>query len=315
METQKTQAGILKKYLPGLIAFALILATIIALSGERTLYGDPNGEIPLVMPSALGPYRGNAIWFCQNDQCGRSFSEDKIIAAAATNATETAAAETDTETHDAKDYFCPSCDTALNAISIGELKLLPANTPIIRKEYKRDFMPPIIATVVFSGMERRSIHKPQRCLVGQGNRITNEYSMEFDVGGGEKVSIRILEIQQIFGSPDGKKTVANGIYAYWLFNPERETDSHFERFYQMSVDNALRNYRPRWGYASISLDLDPMKPNQWKDQLSEFVKYFYPLIRQTRKDLDAQRNNTITITRGSAELNTEPTSTPNPLIP
>jgi hypothetical protein len=302
LRLQKT----LQKALPGLVALALILAVFVFLSGKRTLSGNPVGPIPLELPETLGSYHGERLWFCQNEQCGRSFRESELSApAAATNAApDTATNAAPVAAKAAAQAVCPSCGAALSLISIGEVKLLPVNTPIFRKEYSTGGLGGgrngIVATVVFSGLERRSIHRPQLCLVAQGNRITNEYPREFDLGGGKKTTLRILEIQQSY---DGGKVVMNGIYAYWLFNPERETDSHLKRFLWMSLDNALRDYRPRWGYASISLFRDPGDPDAWKIQLGEFLRGFYPLIQQTRAGLEAQRNQTLTLEGRSGDLN------------
>ena len=72
-----------KEAAPGIAALALVAATVAALSGERTLYGDPTGDVPLEMPEQLGPWTGEAVWFCQNDQCARSFPESELDARAA----------------------------------------------------------------------------------------------------------------------------------------------------------------------------------------------------------------------------------------
>ena len=295
----------IQKTLAGAAALALILATLALVSGKRTIYGNPLCDIPLNMPDTLGAYHGEELWFCQNDQCGRSFKKSDLETALANAAAEAAATNTTTAaTAAAFPPPCISCNGELSLISIGEMRLLPDNTPIFRKEYSLDGKNPLVATVVFSGIERRSIHRPQICLVSQGNRITNERPMEFDIGRGQKITLRILEISQEYGNPNGGKIVSNGIYAYWLFNPEYETDSHTDRFLRMSVDNAMRNYRPRWGYAAISIMRNPSAPDAWKTQLAEFIRLFYPIITQVREDMDAQRNVAITLDGHSRKLNT-----------
>ena len=280
-----------QKALPGLIALALIAATGITLSRPRVITGNPTGEIPLVMPDQLGGYKAERLFFCTSDQCSRAFRESAITSV--TNGVTTLAST------------CPECGTTLSPISIGEAKLLPDNTPIFRREYVREGHPDIQATVVFSGIERRSIHRPQVCLVSQGNRITDEYPYDVKIGKNSTLRIRVLEIQQAFGSKDEKEkqTIVSSVYAYWLFNPERETDSHLERFLHMAIDNSFRNYRPRWAYVSICLNRDPRKPDDWKRELDEFVPLLYPVLQDVRTKLDAQRNITTVIQGQSADLN------------
>ena len=278
-----------KKAIPGLIVFALIVGTGVFLSRPRIIYGNPTGEIPLEMPAELGGYKSERMMFCSNDQCSRAFRESSLTTK--TNGV----VQTRTT--------CPVCGAELSPISIGEKKLLPDNTPIFRREYIREGSQPIQATLVFSGIERRSIHRPQVCLVSQGNRITNEYSYDVKTGPDTTLQIKILELQQFYSEEDGSKTVVYSIYAYWLFNPERETNSHLKRFLHMAIDNSFRNYRPRWGYVSISLLRDPRKPDAWKEQLNEFVPLFYPVLQEVRQKLDAQRNITTVIQGRSATLN------------
>ena len=312
--------------LPGLISLALLGGTIALLSGERVYSGNPTGEVPLTMPDTLGQYKGVEIWFCQNasNVCKRVFlpyTADEIIgnpkaipaadgdnadtaAAGAGEADAAAAAEeiaAEENPAGAAAYICPDCGSPLSLISIGEKKQLPNNTPIFRKLYHtgEDKLNGITATVVFSGIERRSIHKPQVCLESQNSRITHDYPMEFEVANGGVITLRILQIQQTFG-PE----IHHSVYAYWLFNPELETDSHNERFLRMCIDNAFRKYRPRWGYASMAFQIDSQNPVLWKAKLSDFMRHFYPLITETRKELDAQRHITVRIDGNSSDINT-----------
>ena len=278
-----------QKTLPGLIALALIVGCGVYLSHPRVIYGNPTGEVPLEMPAELGGYKAERLLFCSNDQCSRAFRESGLMVS--TNGV----SEVRTT--------CPNCESILSPVSIGEAKLLPDNTPIFRREYIRDGHPAIQATVVFSGIERRSIHRPQVCLVSQGNRITNEYPYDVKIGGGKTLRIRVLDIQQVYGNEDGTKTVLSAVYAYWLFNPERETDSHLRRFLYMAIDNSFRSYRPRWGYATLSFERDPRDPDAWKRQLDEFVPLLYPVLQEVRQKLAAQRNITTLVQRNSAEIN------------
>ena len=277
------------KIIPGLVVLALIVATGHYLSRPRVISGNPTGEIPLEMPKKLGEYTSERVIFCMSDQCSRAFRESTLNIET-NGAIQTAA-------------NCPVCGSDLSTVSIGEMKLLPDNTPIFRREYVREGSPSVQATVVFSGIERRSIHRPQICLVSQGNRITNEYDYEVKNGTDSTLDVKVLELQQFFEEENGSKTFVSSIYAYWLFNPERETNSHLRRFLIMAIDNSLRNYRPRWGYVSISIVRDPRKPDAWKQQLDEFVPLFYPVIEDVRKKLDAQREITTIIQGRSAEIN------------
>ena len=275
-----------KKALPGLTTLALVLATIAALSGDRVIYGDPTGPVPLEMPATLGPWSGEKVRFCQSDQCAASF----LVSTLPPDAAE-----------------CPACGAPLGDISVGEMSLLPENTPIFRSAYRRAGHPDVMATFVFSGMERRSIHKPQRCLVAQGNRITDEYTLHVpnDVSDPDsRMSVRVLEISHPVRGADGKVTGQNAsVYVYWLFNPERETVHHWVRLGWMLFDNAFRSYRPRWGYASITIPRDPESPDAWRAELEDFLPRLYPTVTALRRDLDSRRDRVFRLSGHSWDSN------------
>ena len=273
--------------LPGLAAAALLVGVAILLSGTRTIYGNPTGEVPLELPDALGPWRAERVSYCTSNQCARSWIESEL--------------------GDAADR-CPACGAPLAGISLGEINLLPDSTPIFRRVYRRAGHPDIMATVVFSGIERRSIHRPQVCLVGQGNRILDEYTRptrDSLADPDATAPLRVLEIAHPDLDPVTGRAVSQslGVYAYWLFNPERETVHHLSRFARMMFDNCFRAYRPRWGYASISLARDPARPDAWQEELDEFLPRFHPLIDDVRAKLDAGRGVPTVLAGFSADAN------------
>lgn len=255
------------------LTLGVVAAAYFLLSRPRYIYGDPEGEIPLVIPDNVDFYRGQRLFFCTNENCARSFLEQKL---------------TEEQLRSMK---CPSCQEAdLSEISIGERKLLPDNTPIFRRVYKADTGPAIQTTFVFSGMERKSIHRPQVCLVAHGNKINDEYSYDVDIGGGRTITAKVLEISQTFKEPNGNQETIFSVYVYWFFNPEHITDSHLTRFMYMMYDNAVHNYRPRWAYVSLCMERDPNHPDNWKSAINDFVPRLYPVIETLRKDLGRNRS-------------------------
>lgn len=277
------------KIIPGLILCLSILLTGYYLNQPRAITGNPTGEIPMDLPDQLGLYKSERVLYCTNDQCGQSFAESSL----------------QLETPHSADApaLCTGCQAPLSLISIGEVKQLPENTPILRRLYTLQGHPSIAVTLVFSGIERKSIHRPQVCLVSQGYRITNEQSIPVQINPSQSLAVRVLDVKKIFRLASGEKVSIPSIYAYWLFNPERETDSNFARLLYQAADNAFRNYRPRWGYLSISFDATSQSPEMWKNQLDSFIPLLYPWLTELRSQLNAQRHLTTTLTSSSAESN------------
>ncbi len=295
-----------KEALPGVACVLLLAAGLAFFSRPRVLSGDPTGAVPLELPDDLGAWHGENMLFCTSDQCGRSFLEKDLRAGVSRDelastvdfylrrkkGADFSATTLPADTPVTADA-CPFCGSPLSTISIAERMILPKNTPIFRRRYSQPGHSDLTATVVFSGMDRESIHRPQVCLVSQGNRLMDEYTRQVPLGSGETVSVRVIEVAR----PDAVRSASDAgfVYAYWLFNPERETASHFSRFARMFFDNIMRSYRPRWGYASVAIPVDPRRPAAWKDELEAFLSVFRPLVSKCRADMDARRDRTIVI--------------------
>ncbi len=262
------------RYVPHLAILALIGVATALVAVPRTFRGSPEGPIYLTMPKELGPYRGEKIYFCQNDQCARSFHESNLSDAQ----------------RQGTNLVCSTCGAPLESVAVGENAKLPPGTPIFRKIYTSTGRPHVQLSAVFTGADRKSIHRPQVCLVAQGNQIQNEYSREISISPTDKLKVRVLEYTGAARNETGKKVTSGSIFAYWFFNPEYETDSHFRRMLRQSVDDMITCYRPRWAYVSCVVPVDPERPGLAFEILDDFIPRVYPLFEECRRhlrDLDA----------------------------
>jgi len=259
-----------KNYLPHLIIVVGILAAIALLSRPREFRGNPEAPITFALPERIGTYAGQALWFCSNGQCARSFNASELPEAA-------------------EGFPCPLCESPLSTKSIGEARILPPTTPILRLLYTRPGSPQLQCTFVFSGAERESIHRPQLCLVAQGNKLINEYTYHAKISDTERLPITILETMREITDADGRKHMTHGIYAYWFFNPYRQVESHWKRLYYLTIDNAIHNYRPRWAYVSIAFSPDPRAPDYHK-VLEDFIPLLIPVVSDFQHQLRLTEN-------------------------
>jgi len=255
-----------KNVLPHLIILIGILATIAVVSRPRAFRGNPEAPITFTLPKTLGDYKGEALWFCFNDQCARTFTASELPEAV-------------------EGSPCPRCDDTLSHKSVGEAKVLPAATPILRLHYTKSGFPKLQCTFVFSGMERESIHRPQVCLVAQGNTLINEYIYHAKASDTERLPITILETMRELTNEDGTKYMSHGIYAYWFFNPHRQVASHWARYYHYTIDNAFHNYRPRWAYVSIAFTPDSLSPESYHKVLDDFIPLLVPVVSDFQHQL------------------------------
>jgi len=132
-------------------------------------------------------------------------------------------------------------------ISEGERVLLPSDTQIVKKLYTDTQGEVVNFQIVLSGVDRRSIHRPEICLTGQGWQVRSGEVVPVKLKSGTTLSIMVLDI---FGP--GLNSSKNGeweaLYAYWFVSADAQTPYHFERIARTSLDLLLHNKAHRWAY-------------------------------------------------------------------
>lgn len=237
------------------IVLMVAAAAILALTGNTPL--RTIDDLHLSLPAQVEAFRGLDVLFCQNEQCMRSFLADDLED---TNA-------------------CPECESALGDVSLAEGRILPADTVLLKKHYVRPTGQAMSVSVVLSGQEQKSIHRPQQCLPAQGHVIEADRVLEIPVPGREHpLPVRVLSLRRTARALDGREVRQLSAYAYWFVSSNRETPNHLERLFWMSIDRVFRRTAHRWAYVAVSTDRlgetdDPSA------RLSEFIAALYPHLR------------------------------------
>ena len=237
----------------------LIGLTAAVLARPRHFTGNPEAPVTFALPAELGPYEGKEVLFCTNDQCFRDYSRDQFPAGAA-------------------DLVCPVCSNALDTISIGERRLLPPNTPIVRRVYSLKDTPPIQVTALFAGSDRSAIHRPQHCLRAQGHEVIDEHDHAVVLPDGQRRTLHVLDTVRRFKNDEGRTFSSGYLYAYWYFNPEYETADNLHRILRTGLDSVLRSYRPRWAYISIGLSCDPAHRDAAYELVDDIATRLAPIV-------------------------------------
>lgn len=141
-------------------------------------------------------------------------------------------------------------------MSEEEKRLLPGDTEIVRMKYRsaaygagtRDEAE---VTLVLAGAERRSIHRPEVCLAGQGWTLLGSETVEIEVGAGERLRVKDLLIEKAVQVTGGGTRAMRAHYLYWFIGTDVTTPSHFERIWLTTWDSVTRNVNHRWAYASV----------------------------------------------------------------
>jgi len=237
-----------------LILLGLLAVTSIALAVTVDTSSSDEAGITPALPDQVGPWVGDEIRFCMNPQHQAVYTASQL--------------------NDLN--VCPDCQGQLGSMTLIEKSMLPADTVIVKKRYKHPDGRVIMGTIVMSGKERASIHRPERCLVGQGSEIVDTHIVDVPMEGRSPMDVRILDMLRHVRQ-GGTPHAYGSYYAYWFVGKDRETASHNARLFYMAADRVLYNKSHRWAYIAFSgsRDLND-QTNAYQDEVREFVAAAYP---------------------------------------
>lgn len=246
-----------KPYQPLFIIIGIMAATVLALAVTVDVDLTDEAGIYLELPSKVGQFTGEELRFCQRSGCYRTWPMSEL------------------EHPD----VCPNCEGELRSGARAEIKVLPKDTQIHKKQYLNpDSGISLNAGIVLSGNDRTSIHRPELCLSGQGSVITNQYFVEVPIQGRKPLDVKVLELERTAQMASGKTVNFSTFYAYWFVGRDRETAVHTSRMFYMAADRIFRNVAHRWSYISVSGVIDQFEDLNYEDSVVEFISQMYPHI-------------------------------------
>lgn len=170
----------------------------------------------------------------------------------------------------------PATGEKLYTMSYAEYEALPHDTEFIKSIYTNSVDDNVFVSIVLSGRERDSIHRPQRCLVGQGNTIIGSERFKIPLEGRKPLEVDILKTQRNYQGSDGTLKTYNGYYAYWFVGQNRETASHYERMFWLAWDRIVHSVAHRWAYIAVSGERAAEDSEEYKQEITGFVQKLYP---------------------------------------
>lgn len=130
-----------------------------------------------------------------------------------------------------------------------EREVLPADTGFSRKNYVslQDGRTEVFLSIVLSGRDRTSIHRPELCLVGQGWTIKGAEQRTLRRPEGE-FPVTLLRIEREVTTRRGEKRILPAVFVYWFVGADRIVASHWERMLYTSLDRLRYLQANRWAY-------------------------------------------------------------------
>jgi EpsI family protein len=137
------------------------------------------------------------------------------------------------------------------AATMGELATLPKDTQITRREYVDAGGDRILASIVLSGGEKRSIHRPEVCLPAQGWTMRGGRVEEIDLADGRDLEVMNLSLVRDIEVAQGDRRKLYANYFYWFVGSEVTTPHHWSRVFLTSLDRITKNLNHRWAYVIV----------------------------------------------------------------
>jgi len=124
-------------------------------------------------------------------------------------------------------------------ISLAEKKILPGDTEFARKTYHNPKGDRILCSIVLAGGEKRSIHRPEVCLPGQGWTIRGGTVRPITLDDGRKINVMDLSLSRDIEVGPGDTRVIRSHYFYFFVGKNVITPYHWKRVFLTSWDQYL----------------------------------------------------------------------------
>lgn len=161
--------------------------------------------------------------------------------------------------------------------SEGELALLPEDTEFAKMFYTNPEGESISAQIVLSGVEHRSIHRPEICLTGQGWSVKSGEVVQVPLASGHNLDVMVLDISRPVTLRNGTVTEVPALYAYFFVSRDAQTPRHYERIALTNMDLLFNNRSHRWAYViAMTQVLEGLKPGgKSREEALQFIKDFF----------------------------------------
>jgi exosortase len=165
-------------------------------------------------------------------------------------------------------------------VTAVERETLPPDTGYSRKNYMRlgNAREQVFFSIVLSGRDRSSIHRPELCLIGQGWTLRSAEQRLLRTADGEEVAVSLLRIEREAVKPDGTRVVVPAFFAYWFAGHEAQVATHRGMLWRGAVNRVTRGRADRWAYVVVQTLADDGEAAAWA-RLQEVAGQVWPAVR------------------------------------
>ena len=174
-------------------------------------------------------------------------------------------------------------------VTTAEKTILPMDTEFERSVFTAiDGQSEINCQIVLSGGEKRSIHRPEVCLPGQGWTVKTAEPTSLELRNGGTLEVMQLTIERPVEMRDGSRRMLDSLFYYWFVGSDTTTAHHYERILLTSKDRVLRNLNHRWAYVVVSspvpgsINPEARGHAQTRKMIEDFISQVVPYIHHDK---------------------------------
>lgn len=168
-----------------------------------------------------------------------------------------------------------------------ERNILDEGVELARNYYFAPKRPPVMTTVIVGGPGKRTLHRPEVCLPGQGWIIATSDVLTLGMGSGREVKATLLRLFRDVEGPGGQRVRVRALNFYWYVGSDGTTRpdyyGHIAKGYQ---DAIFRNLNHRWSMVSLFVPFseapigeeDPFKEFAAMEEAKAFLEKVMPSV-------------------------------------
>ncbi|MFT3868293.1 MAG: EpsI family protein [Nibricoccus sp.] len=170
-------------------------------------------------------------------------------------------------------------------VSAVEREVLPPDTGYSRKNYVAlaDRWQQVFVSVVLSGQDRTSIHRPEICLAGQGWSIADRVRHEFRAGD-EALPATLLRIEHDAMDARGASVKVRSLLAYWFVSGNDLVPTHAGMQWRDALSRLRHLRAERWAYVVVQSVVGEGGEPAALARMQQVVAGVWPSIRANKAD-------------------------------
>lgn len=148
----------------------------------------------------------------------------------------------------------------------------------------------IMATVILSGFEKRSLHRPEVCLPNQGWTIVDRAQMPLRLEDGREITVMMMRLFRDSEPQPGVRIRTRALNFYWYIGSDGTwCPDHYEHVFLSYFDAVFRNIQHRWAMASFYVPVsdrpvgaeDPLAELNAMEDARQFIEKLAPKFMRT----------------------------------